>query len=155
MFHPRNLHQGKYNFDKLKLVHPALKPWVAKNKYGDDSIDFANSKAVIELNRALLSLYYGIQRWEIPAQYLCPPIPGRADYIHYLADLLASSNGGVIPRGELVKGLDIGVGANCIYPIIGYSEYSWKFLGTDINPIPIAAAQANIDANPSLQIIFN
>jgi 23S rRNA (adenine1618-N6)-methyltransferase len=36
--------------------------------------------------------------------YLCPPIPGRADYIHYIADLLASNNG-IIPKGHGIQGL--------------------------------------------------
>jgi 23S rRNA (adenine1618-N6)-methyltransferase len=43
-----------------------------------------------------------------------PSIPGRADYIHYIADLLAESNNGIIPR-SWDQGLDIGIGANCIY----------------------------------------
>jgi 23S rRNA (adenine1618-N6)-methyltransferase len=46
-----------------------------------------------------------------------PPIPGRADYIHYIADLLATTNSG-IPKETEYKDWDIGVGANCIYPII-------------------------------------
>jgi 23S rRNA (adenine1618-N6)-methyltransferase len=45
----------------------------------------------------LLISYYDIQKWDIP-HYLCPPIPGRADYIHYIADLLAESNNGIIPK---------------------------------------------------------
>jgi 23S rRNA (adenine1618-N6)-methyltransferase len=36
--------------------------------------------------------------------YLCP-IPGRADYIHYIADLLAESNNGIIPKGHGIQGL--------------------------------------------------
>src|SRR3546814_1857048 len=35
------------------------------------------------------------------------PVPGRADYVHLLADLLASHNEGTIPRGAAVKVLDI------------------------------------------------
>jgi 23S rRNA A1618 N6-methylase RlmF len=49
--------------------------------------------------------------------YLCPPFLEETDYIHYIADLLASSNNGIIPK-HAVQGLDIGVGANCIYPIM-------------------------------------
>ena len=42
------------------------------------------------LNRAILMHHYGVKSWDIPAGYLCPPIPGRADYIHSVADLLAA-----------------------------------------------------------------
>jgi 23S rRNA (adenine1618-N6)-methyltransferase len=79
----------------------------------------------------LLISYYDIKNG-IFQHYLCPPIPGRADYIH-IADLLAESNNGIIPKGHGIQGLDIGIGANCIYPIIGNAEYGWSFVGTDID----------------------
>ena len=133
--------------------HPELALYVAKNKRGEDSIDFTNAEAVKTLNRILLQNFYAISTWDIPPGFLCPPIPGRADYLHYLADLLADANDGVIPKGETVRVLDVGVGANCIYPIIGSFEYGWSFLGLEINPISFASAQAIIDANPRLNHI--
>ena len=93
---------------------------------------------------------YDIQNWDIPANYLCPPIPGRADYIHYIADLLADSNNGIIPEGETVSGLDIGIGANCIYPIIGNSAYGWSFVGTDIDEKALQNCKKIIGYNPKL-----
>jgi 23S rRNA (adenine1618-N6)-methyltransferase len=39
-----------------------------------------------------------------------PPIPGRADYIHQIADLLATCNKKVVPTGADIRILDIGVG---------------------------------------------
>ena len=113
---------------------PALAPFVKPNAWGDVSVDFADPAAVKMLNRALLQHFYGIEHWDIPADYLCPPIPGRADYLHHLADLLATSNGGEIPRGKGVAILDVGVGANCIYPIVGLREYGWRFTGSEIDP---------------------
>lgn len=148
--HPRNLHNDRYDFESLIKSEPGLAPFVRENPYGDLSIDFADPDAVLVLNKALLSHFYGIKNWRIPKQYLCPPIPGRADYIHYMADLLAVSNGGAVPTGSRVKVLDIGVGANCIYPVIGHSVYGWRFVGTDINPTSIRSAQSIIDANDSL-----
>ncbi len=98
-------------------------------------------------NRALLAQLYGIQHWDIPPGYLCPPVPGRADYLHGLADLLATDNDGAIPRGAAVRVLDIGTGANCIYPLLGQADYGWQFLGADIDPQALASAQAIIRAN--------
>ena len=149
--HPRNLHNDRYDFPALIKSEPKLAPFVSENIYGDLSIDFANAEAVLMLNRALLSHFYSVKKWEIPKNYLCPPIPGRADYIHYLADLLMESNGGKIPTGEKVKGLDVGVGANCIYPIVGSSVYGWDFVGSDIDKVSIQSATALIDNNDVLK----
>jgi 23S rRNA (adenine1618-N6)-methyltransferase len=148
--HPRNRHQGRYDFPALINSSPELAQFVILNPYGKQSIDFANPAAVKVFNRALLKQFYGIAHWDIPADYLCPPIPGRADYLHYLADLLASCNGGEIPRGARVRVLDVGVGANCIYPLLGNREYAWQFLGSDIAASAIASAKAIVQSNPGL-----
>lgn len=150
LLHPRNRHQGRYDFGLLAKDTPELAAFITLNPYGEQSIDFADPAAVKTLNRALLKTFYGIEHWDIPEHYLCPPIPGRADYIHYLADLLAQSNAGVIPRGPTVRALDIGVGANGIYPLIGHSEYGWRFLGSDIDSVALASVNAIIQANRGL-----
>jgi 23S rRNA (adenine1618-N6)-methyltransferase len=145
--HPRNRHQGRYDFPQLIKSSPELGQYVIINPYGKESIDFANPAAVKVFNRALLKALYGISHWDIPADYLCPPIPGRADYLHFLADLLAECNTGVIPRGAAVRALDVGVGANCVYPLLGHSDYRWQFLGSDIDPVALASAKAIVQAN--------
>lgn len=150
VLHPRNQHRARYDFDQLTIANPALGAFVQVNQYGNAAIDFANPLAVKALNQALLKQFYGIAHWDIPEGYLCPPIPGRADYLHYLADLLASSNGGVIPRGKTVSVLDIGVGANCIYPIIGHQEYGWRFAGSETDAVALEAARNIVAANPAL-----
>lgn len=148
--HPRNRHRDRYDFQQLVRDCPALGSFVFTNEFANETIDFSNPEAVKTLNRALLGHFYGIKAWDIPANYLCPPIPGRADYLHHLADLLASSHAGVIPRGPGVRGLDIGVGANCIYPLIGHREYGWRFLGSDIDPAALASAKKMLLANEGL-----
>jgi len=145
--HQRNKHRGRYDFNQLIAVSPLLAQFVKLNDHDDVSIDFANPQAVKALNQALLKQFYGISAWDIPENYLCPPIPGRADYLHYIADLLATANGGVAPKSGAVRVLDIGVGANIIYPIIGHREYGWHFIGTDIDALAIANAQQILDVN--------
>lgn len=145
--HLRNRHRGRYDFDQLIQASPALAPYVKLNEYGDASIDFSNAKAVKALNQALLKQFYAVRAWDIPQQYLCPPIPGRADYLHYIADLLSEGNAGVIPRGQSVRVLDIGVGANMIYPLIGMREYGWQFVGADIDVKALNNAQHIIEEN--------
>ena len=150
LLHPRNRHQGRYDFPSLIAASPELGDYVITNPYGKPSIDFADPQAVRVFNRALLKAQYGIGHWEIPADFLCPPIPGRADYVHYLADLLAEDNEGSVPRGPGVRVLDIGVGANCIYPLIGHRDYGWRFLGADIEPAALASARNIVLGNPGL-----
>lgn len=149
--HPRNPHSGRYDFEKLCLACSELRDFLRANPAGDQTIDFADDKAVLCLNRALLATYYNVNHWMIPVGYLCPPIPGRADMIHYLADLLATSNNGEIPTGRKVKVLDIGTGANCIYPILGSQSYGWKFLASDIDPVSVKTARLIVDSNPRLK----
>ena len=145
--HSRNRHRARYDFAQLVAACPELAAFVAPNAYGEPSIDFADAQAVRSLNRALLKTGYGVAGWDLPERYLCPPIPGRADLLHYLADLLAQSNGNVVPRGAAIRVLDVGVGANCIYPLIGHSEYGWSFVGSDIDRPALANAQAILDLN--------
>lgn len=149
--HIRNKNRERYDLSALINVTPELKNYTALNKYGVESVDFSNPLAVKLLNTAILNHYYGITNWEFPDQNLCPPIPGRADYIHHMADLLAECNFGTIPTGDTITGLDIGLGASCIYPIIGVTEYGWKFIGSDIDPKSIASSQDIVNSNSLLK----
>lgn len=149
--HPRNKHIGRYDMEALILSHPPLKACVAMNEYGNESIDFSDPNAVKMLNTALLKHFYSVDYWDIPKEYLCPPIPGRADYLLYASDLLAENNYGKIPMGNKIHCLDIGTGANLIYPIIGHQEYGWSFVGSEVDPVSIDSAENIIAKNPSFQ----
>lgn len=145
--HPRNRHRQRYNFPELIATCPELSVFVSPNQYKDLSIDFKDPLAVKVLNKSLLKHFYRIEYWDIPEGYLCPPIPGRADYIHYIADLLAGDNEGRTPNGKKIKMLDIGTGANCIYPLIGNYEYGWSFVGSDIDDWAIKSAKNIVAVN--------
>lgn len=141
---------NKYDFEKLTISLPELSRFVFTNEHNNRTIDFFDPVAVKMLNKALLKHYYGVDKWDIPLNYLCPPIPSRADYISTIADLLAEGNNGVVPVGSDVKILDIGVGANCIYPIIGCVNWGWSFVGTDIDPVAVESASAIVGNNAVL-----
>ncbi|MEN1960049.1 23S rRNA (adenine(1618)-N(6))-methyltransferase RlmF [Luteimonas sp. MJ246] len=145
--HPRNRHQGHYDFARLMAACPALSPHLVTTPRGDSSIDFSDPAAVRELNRAILRCDYGVAHWDLPDGALCPPIPGRADYLHGLADLLAESCNGAIPRGMTIRVLDVGVGASCIYPLLGHAEYGWRFVGSDIDATSLQVAATIVRAN--------
>jgi len=150
LLHPRNPHQGRYDLAALCASDPELTPYLKNNPKGEKTIDFSDSYAVLHLNKALLAHYYHVTNWQVPEGYLCPPIPGRADYIHYIADLLTSEDHPKVPRGKNIRVLDIGTGANCIYPIIGSQSYGWKFIGTDIDPVALKTARVIVQSNPCL-----
>jgi 23S rRNA (adenine1618-N6)-methyltransferase len=148
--HPRNRHRDGYDFAALVRTSPALAAHVIRAPHGGASIDFAQPAAVKALNRALLAHDYGVRDWDIPPGYLCPPVPGRADYLHHLADLLATDHGGVVPRGRDIVILDLGTGANVIYPLLGQHDYGWCFVGSEVDPVALRNAQTIVQSNPAL-----
>ncbi len=149
--HPRNQHKQGYDFEHLMEQTPGLRTFTTLNPRGQMTIDFKDVEAVRMLNRALLKTHYDIEFWDIPRGYLCPPIPGRVDYIHHLSDLLAASNNKDIPLGQHINVLDIGTGASLVYPLTGQSEYGWSFTGVDIDESALNSAQRIKDEN-DLQI---
>lgn len=147
--HPRNRHRNRYDFAELTQTTPALSAFLRQGPHGETTIDFACPLSVKTLNQALLASFYRVNTWDIPEGFLCPPVPGRADYIHHLADLLAEDSAGVIPSEASV--LDIGFGANCIYPLIGQHEYGWRFTGSETDGEALRNAARILEANPELQ----
>jgi len=145
--HPRNVHRDGYDFEALTTAYPELGDFVFINKYNVESIDFSDYEAVKTLNLALMRHHYGVRHWSIPKGYLCPPVPGRADYLHYAADVLSNGKKGDIPRGSKIKVLDIGVGSNIIFPLLGHKIYGWSFVGTEIDPKAYGNAQLNVTHN--------
>ena len=149
--HARNKNRDRYDLSALIKIEPELKKFIKPNKFGEDSVEFSDSKAVKLLNKGLLNHYYGIKNWDFPDGNLCPAIPGRADYLHFAADMLAQSNFGSLPAGKQINVLDIGIGASCIYPIIGVTEYDWNFAGSDIDENSISSAKNIIESNDNLK----
>ncbi|MDN4503934.1 23S rRNA (adenine(1618)-N(6))-methyltransferase RlmF [Alteromonadaceae bacterium BrNp21-10] len=146
--HPNNLHKEGYDFSRLLKASPELAQFVVHQADRRPTIDFSNALAVKTLNRALLKHYYKLEIWDIPDGYLCPPVPGRADYIHHIADLLATTP----PRQKnKIVGLDIGVGANVIYPIIGSQLFGWHFVGSELDPTSFKSAQLIVNANKNIK----
>lgn len=141
--HPRSLHRNGYDFAFLVEKYPSLKGHVFENEFGTHTIDFSVQSSVRTLNAALLSAHYGIHKWDIPDGYLCPPVPGRADHLHYIADLLGYKEG----ESEKKRILDIGTGSNCVYPLLGHAIYGWEFLASEVDPKAYKAASMIVEAN--------
>lgn len=140
-----NPHKQSYDFNTLLQVHPKLSKFTRLNPKGIQTVNFADSEAVFHLNKAILKANYGIIDWHVPKGYLIPPIPGRADYIHHLNDLCLGAN-----FNRPLKGLDIGVGASGIYPILGSQIYNWTMVGSDIHEKAVITAKQNMSLTEGL-----
>ncbi|VWU51168.1 conserved protein, unknown function [Hepatocystis sp. ex Piliocolobus tephrosceles] len=53
----------------------------------------------------------------------------------------------IVLCGKHIKVLDIGVGANCIYPLLGNNVYKWSFVGVDVNLNSLKYCYINILLN--------
>ncbi len=152
--HPRNPYRGKDpNHEELARQYPELKQYLRPAMRKGDRPALAlttNPAAAIAYNGALLKRDFGIQ-WTIPVGRLCPPIASRINYILWLQDLIKlnrPTGGGV----ERVLGIDIGTGANVIYPLLGTAmDSKWNFIATDVDETALSLAKKNLDANPQLQ----
>ncbi|MDX1362987.1 MAG: 23S rRNA (adenine(1618)-N(6))-methyltransferase RlmF [Arenibacter latericius] len=142
--HLKNPFIEDYDFDRLILKHPELKDFVFVNKYGNKTIKFGNKNAVKALNTAILKLHYGLNFWDIPEDNLCPPIPGRLDYLLYVSDL--------IPKSK-IRLLDIGTGASMIYPILGSQHFNWQCTGSEVSLASLKNAEIIIENNQVLEKI--
>jgi len=152
--HPRNSFQGTYDMNRLVTCYPTLSPHIIKGPTGRPTVDWADSVAVRALNTALLVADYNVNPSYsdiLPKEALVPPIPGRADYVHHIADLLqnctSKDDDAEIPKGSRVIGFDIGTGSSCIYASIAASVYGWRMIASDINTTSLESAQKIVTAN--------
>eukprot|EP00939_MAST-03C_sp_MAST-3C-sp1_P001463 g1463.t1 len=162
------IHHSLCNIDFLELAdrHPAiLKAFVTrvgKAGGGDEEkavskgrINFANPRALIALTKAILLDTFEI-KWDMPEKHLCPPVLNRFNYVYWVSRLLsvpmdytglASDGTKDAKRNTAIIGIDIGVGASCIYPLLGHKTYDWRFIGTECDPISMASARDNVRRN--------
>ncbi|CAL5060693.1 unnamed protein product [Urochloa decumbens] len=149
--HPRNRYAAAPpDFAALAELYPSFRPFVSVSDRGRASVDFTDFSATRELTRVLLLHDHGVNWW-IPDGQLCPTVPNRSNYIHWIEDLLSSN---LIPpissSSGKVRGFDIGTGANCIYPLLGASLLGWSFVGSDVTDVALEWAKKNVESNPHL-----
>ncbi|XP_054785659.1 uncharacterized protein LOC129292150 isoform X2 [Prosopis cineraria] len=149
--HPRNKYsENPPDFAQLASLYPTFQPFVYYSHDGRPNIDWTDFNATRELTRVLL-LHDHSLNWWIPDGQLCPTVPNRSNYIHWVEDLLSSD---IIPHtsstGDKVRGFDIGTGANCIYPLLGASLLGWSFVGSDVTDVAIEWASRNVHSNPHI-----
>ncbi|XP_021286006.1 methyltransferase-like protein 16 homolog [Herrania umbratica] len=149
--HPRNKYSDNQpDFSLLASLYPSFKDFVFYSREGRPRIDWTDFNATRELSHVLLLHDHGLHWW-IPDGQLCPTVPNRSNYIHWIEDLLSSD---IIPKtnsnGDNVRGFDIGTGANCIYPLLGASLLGWSFVASDMTDVALEWAERNVKSNPHI-----
>ncbi|KAI4297737.1 hypothetical protein L6164_037608 [Bauhinia variegata] len=149
--HPKNKYsENPPDFSLLASLYPSFQPFVYYSRDGRPRIDWTDFNATRELTRILLLHDHGLNWW-IPDGQLCPTVPNRSNYIHWVEDLLSSN---IVPKtnstGVKVRGFDIGTGASCIYPLLGASLLGWTFVGSDVTDVALEWARKNVSSNPQI-----
>ncbi|KAG9333948.1 hypothetical protein JZ751_009351 [Albula glossodonta] len=121
-----------------KSMHP-------RNRYKDKPPDFAYlASKYPEFQQHVHTNLTGRVGIEIPLERLIPTVPLRLNYIHWVEDLIgAQGEGESGPR----RGIDIGTGASCIYPLLGATMNGWFFLATEVDDICFDYAKKNVEHN--------
>ncbi|KIZ00262.1 hypothetical protein MNEG_7697 [Monoraphidium neglectum] len=95
---PTRMHPENFYFDRepdfaaLAERYPALRPFLVQPPLGGrPTLDWTSWHATRELTRTLLAADYGVT-WSLPDGQLVPPVPNRANYIHWIQDLLQLSS---------------------------------------------------------------
>ncbi|XP_061781797.1 RNA N(6)-adenosine-methyltransferase mettl16 [Nerophis lumbriciformis] len=138
--HPRNRYKDKPpDFAYLASKYPQFQQHVNTNMTGRAVVNFKEPEAVRALTCTLLKEDFGLTI-EIPLERLIPTVPLRLNYIHWVEDLI---DGQKQPR----RGIDIGTGASCIYPLLGATMNGWYFLATEVDDICFDYATRNVEQN--------
>lgn len=144
--HPRNRYKDKPpDFAYLASKYPEFQQHVQTSLVGRPVVNFKEPEAVRALTCTLLKEDFGLTI-EIPLERLIPTVPLRLNYIHWVEDLTDGQK-------QLRRGIDIGTGASCIYPLLGATMNGWYFLATEVDDICFDYAKKNVEQNNMSDLI--
>ncbi|XP_062071729.1 RNA N6-adenosine-methyltransferase METTL16 isoform X1 [Lepus europaeus] len=142
--HARNRYKDKPpDFAYLASKYPDFKQHVQINLNGRVSLNFKDPEAVRALTCTLLREDFGLSI-DIPVERLIPTVPLRLNYIHWVEDLIGHQDS---DKSTLRRGIDIGTGASCIYPLLGATLNGWYFLATEVDDMCFNYAKKNVEKN--------
>ena len=167
---PRALYANdEIDFAALALQYP---DFAKKLKSPTRQLDFSDPDSVRALTYALLHRDFGLVL-RLPDDRLCPPVPGRVNYVAWVQDLVDSTGeidftgqweGGWDGDGDgkdgeegegygydpdrNVLGLDVGTGASCVYPLLASAlRDRWRFFVTEADAVSRGWAVGNVRRN--------
>ncbi|XP_032908848.1 RNA N6-adenosine-methyltransferase METTL16 [Catharus ustulatus] len=142
--HARNRYKDKPpDFAYLAGKYPEFQQHVQTTLAGRVSLNFKDPEAVRALTCTLLKEDFGLTI-NIPVERLIPTVPLRLNYIHWVEDLIGHRDA---EKQTLRRGIDIGTGASCIYPLLGATLNGWYFLATEVDDMCFNYAKKNVEQN--------
>jgi len=139
VLHPRHpFKDSPPNFALLAKKYEDFASFVTIKK-GRGHVNFRDAEAVRAVTKVLLKDMYGID-FDMPLHHLCPPVPQRLNYLLWVSDFLDSNQ-------PDVRCLDIGTGASCIFPLLGYKHFKWTWVASEIIAESIESSNKNIERN--------
>lgn len=151
MMHELNPYKNKKpDFSKLSEKYPDLKRCLSgRTADGAATLNWGLPESSRVVSQVLLKEDFGLDV-ELIRDRLCPPLPNRINYLCWLEEIFQSCNkaGGEETRiYGCLSMLDIGVGASCIYPMLGLKLFQWSFVGSDIDESSVQEARRNVQKN--------
>ncbi|XP_046825269.1 U6 small nuclear RNA (adenine-(43)-N(6))-methyltransferase [Vespa crabro] len=143
LMHPRNKYKKSPNFKQLALLYPEFRKVAVTDLTGKVHIDFKNEETLRILTKVLLKHDFDLTI-KIPQNKLVPTLPLRLNYILWIEDLMTHAS---FTKMENVKGIDIGTGAVCIYPLLLAKIYGCYMFGTEVDDTSIESAIENVKNN--------
>ena len=80
--------------------------------------------------------------------------PHAVGCAQHILQWFQASTGLTHAESSHVRVLDIGCGANLIYPLLGSSMHGWSFVAADVTDVAITWAHRNLRANPHLESLI-
>lgn len=143
--HPKNpFRTKKPNFKKLADKYPYFAE-VTEHKEGEENkveINFKEPRSQYALSKVLMKEYFDLDL-SLPLDRLIPTIPLRLNYLLWIKEILSSTYG----NQKSIRGLDIGTGASCIYPLLGAKVLKWQFVCTEVDKTNLDYAVKNVENN--------
>lgn len=137
---------SKPDFKTLAQKYPELQQCLVHR--GDDAatINWAEPLSSRLVSEILLMEDFGLTV-KFASDRLCPPLPNRINYLCWLQETFKLC---CIDSRSGCSVLDIGVGASCIYPLLGNKLFHWSFVGSDIDSDSVLEAR-EVVINNNLQ----
>lgn len=139
------------NFEELARWNPVFqRAWNATRQLQKETNKTfsacVNQEFTVALTRALLRTHLDLQLPYLEENHLCPPVPNRFFYLHWIHTELLSSGSGHHNQQQRM-GLDIGSGATAIYSLLAAKFFCCRMVTTEIDANAAAMAQKNVEAN--------
>ena len=120
---------------------------------------FGAPGALRELTAALLARDWAVRGWVCEPGRLCPPLPGRLNYVLWAEDLVAATELSALASHDNLKAdsmpsaallpqhravIDVGTGASAILSLLATRVTGWPVAATELDTTSLRSARENV-----------